>query len=299
MLRSAWARRAGLLDADTDCVRLLCEEEPPRGVAIDLFADVAVVQARAEVETAPLVAALLELGPVRTVYVRSVGVAGAEVPAAPAAGSPVERLEVVENGVRFLIEPASTSVGLFLDARDNRRRVRELASGRRVLNTFAHTCGFSVCAGLGGAVEVVSVDAARRYLDWGRANWALNPIDAAIEHVTLCDDVIAAVERAERNQRSYDLIILDPPTFGRSKRGRWQIKRDLGRLFRATVAVAAPQALVFLCTNHRGTSLSDLEAEFAAAASARPFEVVERPSLPLDFTASPGYAKSVWIRLGS
>jgi 23S rRNA (cytosine1962-C5)-methyltransferase len=299
MLRTAFASRAALLTPDNNCVRLVCEEEPPRGIAVDLFGAVAVVQARAEVETAAVVQALIASPGVDSVYVRSVGVSGAEVAPEPVAGVAAPQLEVLENGVRFLIEPASTSVGLFLDARDNRRRVRERARGRRVLNTFAHTCGFSVCAALGGASEVVSVDAARRYLEWGKANWALNPVGPDVPHITLCDDVIAAVERAARNGRAYDMIILDPPTFGRSKRGRWQIQKDLARLFAGAVSVAAPDALVFLCTNHRGTTLAQLEAGFASAVGARAFEVVERPPLPLDFAASAGYAKSVWIRLGS
>ena len=142
------------------------------------------------------------------------------------------------------------------------------------------------------------VDAAKRYLEWGRANWERNGI-VGVPHVTLCDDVIAVLERAARNGRTYDLVVLDPPTFGRSKRGNWQIRRDLDRLFEATLSVTAEEAIVFVCTNHRGTSLPFLEAAFGRAAAGRPWRVFERPALPLDFAASPGYAKSAWIQLGS
>lgn len=298
MLNAALARRDGLLGPDNECVRLLCEEERPGGLAVDLFGAVAVVQVRDRGLPPGFVEALGAHGRVGSVYVRQVGRDGASIEDAPRFGPAVDQLEVVENGVRYLIEPTSTSVGLFLDARDNRARVRARARGLRVLNTFAHTCGFSVCAALGGAAEVVSVDAAKRYLEWGKRNWALNPIEG-VPHVTLHDDVIAVMERAARNGRAYDLVILDPPTFGRSKRGRWQIRKDLGRLLAATVSVCAPGAQVFICTNHRGTTLAQLEEHFGRAIGRRPWQVTDRPHLPLDFAASAGYAKSVWIRLGS
>jgi 23S rRNA (cytosine1962-C5)-methyltransferase len=196
---------------------------------------------------------------------------------------------VMENGMRFAIDfSAGYSAGLFLDQRANRAFVRRLGT-RRVLNTFAYTCSFSVAAALGGAATT-SVDLSQKSLDRGRENFALNGLSLA-GHRFYADDVTELLPRLARRGEKFDAIILDPPTFSRGHRGKkWQVERDFEELLVAALEVAEPGASVLLSTNctrldrraleqiarhslklarragtfHREPPLPDVPAEFAA-----------------------------------
>jgi len=219
----------------------------------------------------------------------------------PWLGQPVEpELPVLESGARFLVRPYDGySVGLFLEQRENRRRVRALAAGRCVLNAFAYTCGFSVAAALGGATATVSVDLSGKCLDWGRRNFAANGIEPAA-HSFIRSDIFDYYRRAHRCGRRFDLIILDPPTFARSRRPRrvFTVAADLERLIAGAVELLNPGGYLLLATNHRGTSRQRLERLAAQAAGRRPLQVAERPGLPLDFRGDADYAKTVLVRVG-
>ena len=219
----------------------------------------------------------------------------------PLLGKPVaEELPINEGGLRFLVHPYDGySVGLFLDQRENRRRVRELASGRRVLNAFAYTCGFSVAAAAGGAAETVSIDVSKRALEWGKRNFAANdlPLDG---HLFIRSDVFEYFSRAQRQQREFDLIILDAPTFARSKKPArvFSIAKDLGELLNAALAVLAPGGYVLLSTNNRDSSATWLRDQIAEAAATahRRFQITSTPPLPPDFAADSGYSKTLIAR---
>jgi len=209
---------------------------------------------------------------------------------------------VLENGMRLLVRPYDGySTGLFLEQRDNRQRVRTLARGRRVLNAFAYTCGFTVAATLGGAAEVVSLDLSKRFLEWGRRNLAANGL-AAAGHTFICDEIFAYYRRARRQERRFDLIILDPPTFARAKRPRraFSIARDLEALTTGALELLDSGGDLLISTNHRGTTPAHLERTVSAAASSlgRPLASVERLPLPEDFRGDPDYAKAMLARVG-
>ena len=219
----------------------------------------------------------------------------------PWLGRPVEaEMPVVENGARYWIRPYDGfSVGLFLEHRDNRARIRRLARGGRVLNAFAYTCGFSVSAALGGAREVVSVDVSRKYLEWGRRNFAANdlPIEA---HRFISSDIFDYYKRATRQGLAFDLIVLDPPSFSRAKRPKrvFVLEDDLERLAAGAVALLVPGGHLLLATNQRGIARRRLEQGVLRAAGSRPVTVVERPKLPTDFPGDSDYAKSILVRVG-
>jgi len=205
----------------------------------------------------------------------------------------------IESGLRFLIRPYDGySVGLFLEHRGNRRRVRELARGRIVLNAFAYTCGFSVAAAAGGAAETVSVDLSKKYLEWGKRNFAANGLELGA-HRFICSDVFDYYARARRQGRRFDLVVLDPPTFARAKRPRrvFALAADLGRLVAGAVELLQPGGYLLLAVNHRGTSRRRLESSIERAAGQRGCQIVERPRLPVDFRGDPGYAKAVLARV--
>ncbi len=219
----------------------------------------------------------------------------------PWLGEPVEaEFPVRENGMRFLVRPYDGySVGLFLEHRENRQRVRALAKGRTVLNAFAYTCAFSVGAALGGATATVSVDVSRKHLAWGKRNFAANGLGLR-SHLFICSDIFEYYRRAEHQGRAFGLIILDPPTFARTKRPRrvFVLADDLERLVAGAVGLLSPGGYLLLATNHRGTSRRQLERTVALAAGTRPTEVVARPRLPRDYPGDSGYAKSILARVG-
>jgi 23S rRNA (cytosine1962-C5)-methyltransferase len=221
--------------------------------------------------------------------------------ATPWVGEPVEaELPVLENGIRFLIRPYDGySVGLFLEHRDNRRRLRELAAGLSVLNAFAYTCAFSVATALGGAAATTSVDVSRKYLEWGQRNFAANGLDLG-SHRFICSDIYNYYRRARRQGRRFDLIILDPPSFGRARRPRrtFVLAEDLEKLVAGAVELLNSAGYLLLATNHRGISCRRLEATVTSAPGSRPVELVDRLRLPLDFAGDQGYAKGLLARLG-
>ena len=204
------------------------------------------------------------------------------------AALPMETV-VEESGMRFGLDfAAGYSAGLFIDQRANRAVIRR-AGVRRLLNTFAYTCSFSVAAALAGA-ETTSVDLSKKSIDRGRANFALNEIDPA-KHQLIADDVLDVLPRLARRGEKFDAIILDPPTFSRGNKGRkWQVENDFADLLSSALEIAAPKARILLSTNctrldrraleaiarwclkthrlaatfHQEPALPDLPAQFAA-----------------------------------
>jgi 23S rRNA (cytosine1962-C5)-methyltransferase len=126
-----------------------------------------------------------------------------------------------ENGLLFRCDPVrGQKTGFFLDQRENRARVGELARGKRVLNAFSYTGGFSLYAARGGAREVLSLDSSRKALDEARENFALNanlPAVASATHSCVCDDAFSALARFHQENRRFELVVLDPPAFAKSR----------------------------------------------------------------------------------
>jgi 23S rRNA (cytosine1962-C5)-methyltransferase len=220
----------------------------------------------------------------------------------------------MENGVRYEIRfGEGYSVGLFPDQRDNRRRVmvnhvapgfqiREGGmEGSRVLNLFAYTCGFSVCAALAGA-ETTSVDLSRRPLDWGRANFQVNGLDPELHHF-IAGDAIEWVRRLQRQGRTYDLVVVDPPTFSRSRKGKvFQVEKHLGALVEEIVSVVAPEGTLFVSTNAAGLAPEAFAEELQAAVrrAGRRIRHEHPCTQSADFPTGrqqPAHLKARWIRL--
>jgi 23S rRNA (cytosine1962-C5)-methyltransferase len=251
----------------------------------------------------------------------------------PAAASPQlvmgasapPRLLVAENGLQFELSfREGGSPGLFLDQRDNRYRLLQrhiaaefeigqpthpvdLASGKpnspwEVLNAFAYTCGFSVCASKAGA-QTVSLDLSKKYLDWGRRNFSLNQLEPN-QHEFICGEVFDWLRRFRKKGRRFDVILLDPPTFSQSKEsGVFRAEKDFGKLVSAALPLLKPGGLVFASCN-----AATLKPEGFLAILSQPFqsaglEVVQKQYFPQppDFPISrsePGYLKTAWLQVG-
>lgn len=198
-------------------------------------------------------------------------------PAALIAGEEPGEIIVQENGLSYLVEPAGGySTGLFLDQRSNRQWVAGLGA-KRMLNLFAYTCSFTVCAASSGA-ETCSVDASKRVLGTGRRNLELNGIDPAEGHRFLVDDAMKAVPRLLKRGETFDLIVLDPPTFGRADRRVFRIEKDLPVLARDCFDLLAPGGWLLVSCNYAEWDAKALhrECELAledVAASYQPGEV--------------------------
>lgn len=202
----------------------------------------------------------------------------------------------VENGLRFLVRPYDGfPTGLFLEQRDNRALIRTLSSGGRVLNLFAYTCAFGVAAGAGEALECVNVDVSKRYLEWGKRNLAESGLTLDRQRFIL-SDVFDYLQRARRQQHTFDLVVIDPPSFGRDKQSGsvFAIRADLPRLIDESLERLNVGGSMLIATNHRPTSLDDL-AQFATDAALRHHrEIACRPlAVPSDFAGDPDYAKSI------
>ncbi len=204
---------------------------------------------------------------------------------------------VRENGVRYGLDfAAGYSAGLFLDQRMNRAFVRN-AAPKRMLNTFAYTCSFSVVAALAGA-ETVSIDLSKKSLDRGRANFALNEIDPNANHKFIADDVLEVLPRLARRGEKFDAIVLDPPTFSRGNKGRrWQVGQHLEELVIAAMELATQRARILVSTNCTTIQFADLErvARFALKFHRRAGDL-SREAQPPDFPPGHG-ARTLWISL--
>ncbi len=213
-----------------------------------------------------------------------------------------DELPILEEGVEFLVRLGDgLSMGLFLDQRANRRRVRELAGGKSVANLFSYTCGFSVVAALGGASRTVSVDASASALERGRANLARAGFSGP-EHTFVPADAFGWLANAARRGERFDLVVLDPPSYSTTKRGRFVADTDYVDLAAAAIGIMTPGARLLACTNHRGISQSRFRRILFDAARAAQREVVQVKDLPdpPDYpvaVGAQGHMKSVLVTL--
>ncbi len=203
---------------------------------------------------------------------------------------------VEEAGVKYAVDiAASYSAGLFLDQRLNRARLRKLQP-KRVLNTFAYTCSFSVAAALEGA-QTLSVDLSKKSLDRGRENFALNGLSED-GHRFVAADALEFLPQLAQQREKFDTIILDPPTYSRSPTGRrWQVEMQLDDLIGEAIEVAMPQCSILVSTNCTKLDIAGLErrARWCAKSKRRTADVV-LPGPPPDFPHGHG-AISLWLVL--
>ncbi|MBL9175067.1 MAG: class I SAM-dependent methyltransferase [Verrucomicrobiales bacterium] len=183
------------------------------------------------------------------------------------------RFEIRENGLRFELSfQEGYSTGIFLDQRDNRRRLltRHVGAGfpwspggdgmpGELLNCFAYTCAFSV-AGAAGGMRTTSLDLSRKYLDWGRRNFVLNGLDPA-GHDFIYGDVFDWLGRLAKKARRFQAIVLDPPTFSRSREhGDFRAESDYGDLVQLALPLLAPGGILLASTNASRLSPEDFVA---------------------------------------
>ncbi len=168
--------------------------------------------------------------------------------------TPEGEIEIREQGLRFGVDLLrGQKGGLFLDQRENRASVRTLAKGRRVLNLFGYTGGFSIYAAAGGAHETVTVDIAAGAIAAARRNFARNGLPAERARFA-AEDAFAFLARAAAAGERFDLIVSDPPSFAQNRRALSTGLAAYRRLHRLCAAVAAPEGILCAasCSSHVG-----------------------------------------------
>jgi 23S rRNA (cytosine1962-C5)-methyltransferase len=244
----AWALRQQLLPPQTNAFRLLFGEgDGLPGIVVDVYAGFAVLvtysPALAQVRdwVAQALAARPEIAGVcervtrrkdRSSELRQLS-----------GEKPPEVLLVEEHGLRYEVDfEAGQKTGLFLDHRDNRRYLRDLARGKRVLNLFSYTGAFSVSCVAGGAEHVTSVDIAAPAIEAASRNVAHNAFPANV-HAGVAQDVFEFLEAARAQGKRWDLVIADPPSFASSRAELFGALRAYKKLHAAALSVLEPGGL--------------------------------------------------------
>ncbi|OOZ37512.1 class I SAM-dependent methyltransferase [Solemya velesiana gill symbiont] len=172
---------------------------------------------------------------------------------------------VQEDGLRFLVNlQRYLDTGLFLDHRQTRAMVRELARDKRFLNLFAYTGSFTVYAAAGSATTSVTVDLSNTYQDWSKRNFELNAMDLDL-HRLVREDVFGFLEKAASKKERFDLIVMDPPSFSNSKKMKevLDVQRDHLRLIRGCLEILNPKGELFFSNNLKRFRLDPEIEQFA------------------------------------
>jgi 23S rRNA (cytosine1962-C5)-methyltransferase len=195
-------------------------------------------------------------------------------------GEPIDEMTITEGGLHYRVDLGrKQNTGLFLDMRYGRDWVRANADGKRVLNLFAYTCGFSVAAIAGGATHVVNLDMARSALSRGRDNHRLNGHDLS-KVSFLGHDLFKSWGKLKR-EGPYDLIIIDPPSF---QKGSFVLTQDYQKVLRRLPDLLTQQGTVLACMNDPAIGVDFLLAGFASEAPDLVF--IQRLDNPPEFPDS-------------
>lgn len=190
----------------------------------------------------------------------------------------MEFITVEEAGLKFKVNLTDyLDTGLFLDHRITRGMVREEAKDKRFLNLFCYTGSFSVYAASAGAASVTSVDLSKTYLSWAKDNFELNGLLDERKHFFLHEDVKQYLDTLQPN--SFDLVVMDPPTFSNSKRMKdfLDIQRDHVELINKVLHAMSDGGILYFSTNYRKFELD------AAAIQASSIKDITKATTPFDF----------------
>lgn len=189
-----------------------------------------------------------------------------------------EFFTVEENGLKFLINLTDyLDTGLFLDHRITREMVRNEALNKRVLNLFCYTGSFSAYAAIGGATSVTSVDLSKTYLDWAKNNFSINNFKDEKKYFFIHADVLQYLKTLQPN--SFDLIIIDPPTFSNSKRMKdfFDVQKDHVEIINDTIKALSTKGIIYFSTNFSKFVLD--EANIKASS----IKNITKATTPFDF----------------
>jgi len=211
---------------------------------------------------------------------------------------------VKENGVNFAIYlNDGAMVGVFLDQREVRKLIRDkYAYEKTVLNTFSYTGAFSVFAAVGGASKTTSVDLANRSLDKTKEQFKINEIDPATESIVV-EDVFHYFKYAVKKNLTFDMVIIDPPSFARSKKHTFSAEKDYKNLLKEAITITENDGVIVASTNCSTFGMNKFKGfiDTAFKELGGQYKLMEEFSLPNDFKTTKqfkegNYLKVVFIR---
>lgn len=206
-----------------------------------------------------------------------------------------EEIIIVEGKAKYAVRiMEGLMTGLFLDQRANRDWLQKHSERRRVCNTFSYTGSLSIACGLGNAFITRSVDLSRTYSDWCKHNLDLNELHIP-EHETITSDTFAHFAYCKRKGVQYDLIILDPPTFAKTKKGTFSVPENYQRLVKEAVELLGPKGRLMSCTNYSQWSLGQFKRLHQNWIKQN-YKIIHEGVADLDFPKHPNWPESEHLK---
>jgi 23S rRNA (cytosine1962-C5)-methyltransferase len=289
-LETAWSKRSRVRDRNSAYRLLNGAASGTPGLIVDAFAEYLVVYAYEKeaperlAEIASQLARITGAAGVTHIDRSRRGDSGREE-GQVLLGSVPETADVHEGPLKFRVHPRhSRNVGLFLDTRMLRRILCETCLRHDVLNLFSYTCSLGIASAHANEGSVVNVDVSARYLGWGKENLALNGLPAERMKFVRMDSG-GYLDWAAKKKLSFDVVILDPPSFSRSEAGTFSFANDYFRLLGKCARLVRPQGRIYALTNYGGIAperfRSNLDDTVLAAGRGR--AAIRRLPLPEDF----------------
>ena len=216
-------------------------------------------------------------------------------------GTPGEfPLIIKENGMNYAVDLNDGAMtGIFLDQREVRRTIRDkYAAGKNMLNTFSYTGAFSVAAALGGANNTTSVDLASRSLAKTIEQFSINGIDFEAQDIKVMD-VFHYFKYAARHELKFNLVVLDPPSFARTKKMTFSTAKDYPKLLKDAIAITEKKGYIVASTNNASFGMKKFKSFIQQAFSETntKYKIVEQYGLPRDFRATREYPEFNYLKV--
>ena len=191
---------------------------------------------------------------------------------------------VLENGVLYQVfMNDGLMTGIFLDQHEVRGSLVDgLAMGKSLLNMFSYTAAFSVAAAMGGASQTTSVDLAKRSRELSQAHFQANGISTD-EHRFIVMDVFEYFKYAKRKGLTYDVIVLDPPSFARNKKQTFSVAKDYHKLISQSLEILNPEGIIIASTNAANVSRQKFTEQIDKGFAGRSYQILNKYGLPADF----------------
>lgn len=191
---------------------------------------------------------------------------------------------VLENGVLYQVfMNDGLMTGIFLDQHEVRGSLVDgLAVGKSLLNMFSYTAAFSVAAAMGGASQTTSVDLAKRSRELSQAHFQANGISTD-DHRFIVMDVFEYFKYAKRKGLTYDVIVLDPPSFARNKKQTFSVAKDYHKLISQSLEILNPRGIIIASTNTANVSRQKFIEQIDKGFAGRSYQILNKYGLPVDF----------------
>ncbi len=191
---------------------------------------------------------------------------------------------VLENGVLYQVfMNDGLMTGIFLDQHEVRGSLVDgLAMGKSLLNMFSYTAAFSVAAAMGGASQTTSVDLAKRSRELSQAHFQANGISTD-DHRFIVMDVFEYFKYAKRKGMTYDVIVLDPPSFARNKKQTFSVAKDYHKLISQSLEILNPGGIIIASTNAANVSRQKFTEQIDKGFAGRSYQILNKYGLPADF----------------